>query len=93
MSPSLLVVFYRDTCGYCHRLINDPIENTLQQTASQGIFINADTELKGSPFEHLFDSKRGVPQSVLCDLIPVGQVVGYLPQPEHAKELLNQRRT
>ena len=87
MSPNLLVVFYKGTCGYCHKLINDPIEKTAAACGATAVFIDANN-LRDCPLAHLYDSTQGVPQTNLVSMTPQTRVVGYLPQAQHAQALL-----
>lgn len=81
-----LIVFYKGYCGYCHKLINDPIEQTAAEHNAELLFIDAE-RLEDNPFRSLYDTTRGVPQTVLADVTPVAQTVGYRDQAHHSASL------
>jgi hypothetical protein len=82
----LLLVFFKDTCTYCHKLINEPFEKTAADCGAKAIFIDA-TNLNDCPFKDMFDANKGVPQTNLVTLSVDKQIVGYLPQPQHSAQL------
>jgi hypothetical protein len=89
MATNLLVVFYKNSCGYCHKLVQEPFEKTAAECKANALFIDA-ADMDDCPLKYLFDPKQGVPQTNLLTVSLQNQVVGYLPQAQHSETLRGQ---
>jgi hypothetical protein len=90
----LIVVFYKHTCGYCHKLINEPIENLPQSLKAAG-FMFVDAADNNNPvsepwMKELFDPNSGVPQTYVVDINVAGKLVGFQPAKDFQNNLLGQ---
>lgn len=86
----LIVVFYKGTCGFCHKLVNEPIDDLPSELRAQGfLFVDAAAnEPQHSAFmDGLFDTTRGVPQTYVVDLDVKAKQVGFKPAKDFTEAL------
>jgi hypothetical protein len=89
----LIVVFYKGSCGFCHKLINEPIETLPTELKAEGfLFVDAaaDHPNHAAFMSGLFDKTRGVPQTYVVDMDVKAKQVGFKPAKDFTQTLVAQ---
>lgn len=89
----LLVIFYKGTCGYCHKLLDEPLDALLGELGADGfLFVDAlGTDTNHNAFmDAMFDKSRGVPQTYLVDLDVKASHIGFQKAEDMKKILASQ---